>query len=166
MESKFHMVLNIFNIMSSAFFSVSGPRVMSFREKSAWLTLVTVLLCFGVYFGAMALGLIPTHGFMTVHLLLVCLISLVLLQIALRIIAARLAPGDARSPKDEREQLIELRAMRIGYYFLGVSAFACGLLLHLSNMSAVELMNFVLLAIVMSVVVVALAQIVQFRRGA
>jgi hypothetical protein len=138
---------------------------MSFRETSAWITLVTVLLCFGVYFGAIGFGVIPTHGFMTVHLLLVCLLSLVLLQVALRLIAARLAPGDARSPKDEREQLIELHAMRIGYYFLGISAFACGLLLHLGQTSAVELMYFVLLAIVTSVVVVALAQIVQFRRG-
>ncbi|MEP7211028.1 MAG: hypothetical protein ABI740_09350 [Alphaproteobacteria bacterium] len=138
---------------------------MSFREKSAWITLVTVLLCFGVYFGAMGLGLIPTQGFMTVHLLLVCLAALIILQVVLRIITARLAPEDARSPKDEREELIELRAMRIGYYFLAISAFACGLLLHLGKTSAVELMNFVLLAIVTSVVAVSLAQIIQFRRG-
>jgi hypothetical protein len=138
---------------------------MSFREKSAWITLATVLLSFGVYFGAIGFRLIPSHGFMTVHLLLICLLSLILLQVVLRVIAARLAPGDARSPKDEREQLIELRAMRIGYYFLAISAFACGLLLHLGETSAFELMNVILLAIVASVVVVSLAQIVQYRRG-
>jgi cytochrome b561 len=137
---------------------------MSFRETSAWITLVTVLLCFGVYFGAIGFGIAP-HGMMRVHLLLACLLALIILQIVLRVIAARLSPADARSPKDEREELIELRALRIGYYFLAISAFACGFLLHIGQTSAVELMNVVLLAIVTSVVVVSLAQIVQFRRG-
>ena len=30
---------------------------MSFREKSAWITLVTVVVCFGVYFGSLVTGL-------------------------------------------------------------------------------------------------------------
>ena len=32
---------------------------MSFREKSAWITLISVIACFGVYYGAVFGGLGP-----------------------------------------------------------------------------------------------------------
>ena len=44
---------------------------MSFREKSAWITLVTVLICFGAYFGALVTGRISGHGLASLHLLLI-----------------------------------------------------------------------------------------------
>ena len=56
---------------------------MSFREKSAWITLVTVLACFGAYFGAIATGRVSARGFDTLHLLLACVVGLVLLVLGL-----------------------------------------------------------------------------------
>jgi hypothetical protein len=46
---------------------------MSFREKSAWITLVTVLVCFGVYFSARLTGLVSRHGFGLFHLFVGCM---------------------------------------------------------------------------------------------
>ena len=35
---------------------------MSFREKLAWITLVTVLLCFGAYYSAIFGGLVQHYS--------------------------------------------------------------------------------------------------------
>ena len=61
---------------------------MSFREKSAWITLISVLLCFGVYFGAIATGQIERFGMAALHFGLISIIALVVLQIVLRVVAA------------------------------------------------------------------------------
>ena len=52
---------------------------MSFREMSAWITLTSVLACFGVYFGSLATGWVHTPSYATLHLLLMCVGALVML---------------------------------------------------------------------------------------
>ncbi len=136
---------------------------MSFREKSAWITLLTVLVCFGVYFGAVVGGLTPP-GLHAVHLLLGCVIVLVVLQIALHIIAAATSPNDARAPADERERLIQMRSHTIGYYVLVVLILSLGIPGHLGH-SVPEMLNFALLDLVIATLAVSAAQIVMFRRG-
>jgi hypothetical protein len=82
---------------------------MSFREKSAWITLVTVLLCFGAYFGPIVAGRISGHG-PVIHLFAHSVIALVVLQCALTFWAARTTPKDGRAPRDEREAQIIARS--------------------------------------------------------
>jgi hypothetical protein len=136
---------------------------MSFREKSAWITLLTVVVCFGAYFGALLTGLVH-RGFSELHLLLVCVLALAVLQVGLGFIAARTTPTDGRAPRDEREILIQARSHSIGYHVLLLLVLALGIPVHLGR-DAVDVMNFALLDVVLAVAVVAIAQIVMFRRG-
>ncbi len=137
---------------------------MSFREKSAWITLVTVGVCFGAYFGALVSGLVH-RGFGAIHLLLLCVLALAMLQVGLGLIAARTTPRDGRAPRDEREILIQARSHTVGYYLLIVLVLGSALSGHIGS-DVVDLMNFALFDVVLAVAAVALAQIVMFRRGA
>lgn len=137
---------------------------MSFREKSAWITLVTVLVCFGIYFGSIALGLVSARGFDTLHLLLACVVGLVLLQVAMTVVAAVTTPKDGRAPKDERETLIQLRSQSLGYSVLVLLVLGLFIPGHLGH-TVIDMMNFALLDVVLAVLTVAVAQIVMFRRG-
>lgn len=135
---------------------------MSFREKSAWITLGTVVLCFGVYFGSIALGAVSPRGFDTLHLLLICVAGLVVLQCVLHAAAAAL--GDPRAPRDERETRIQLRSHSVGYQVLMVCVLALAVPGHMGH-DVADLMNFALLALVVAGLAVSVAQIVMFRRG-
>jgi hypothetical protein len=140
---------------------------MSFREKSAWITLVTVLLCFGVYFGAVIArhasgGWLPP--LLQLHWLLASVIALVALQLGLTFLAARTTPRDERAPADERERQIQWRSHTLGYYVLMVLALMLFVPVHFGH-SALDMANFALLAVVVATLVVAVAQIVMFRRG-
>jgi len=138
---------------------------MSFREKSAWITLVSVLVCFGVYFGSILGGAVRPRGIETVHLFLLCAIALVLLQIGLHAVAARLDPHEARAPRDEREWLIQHRSHTVGYYVLMVMVLLLGAPAHFGH-PVPDLLNFALLDVVIAALAVSVAQIVMFRRGA
>jgi hypothetical protein len=135
---------------------------MSFRETSAWITLVTVLICFGVYFGGVATGAVSPRGFETLHLLLACVSAMAVLQAVLHVLAARRSP---RVPRDEREQLIQLRSHTVGYYVLIAGVLGLFVPGHMGH-DVIGLMNFALLAVVVATLAVSGAQIVMFRRGA
>ena len=141
---------------------------MSFREKSAWITLVTVLVCFGAYFGdLLATGVRGERlgGHRQFDLLLVSVIALVLLQVVLTWVAQRTTPPDGRAPADERERQIQWRSQTVGYYVLMVLAVGLFLPARLGH-SAIDMANFALLDVVIATLTVAVAQIVMFRRGA
>jgi len=137
---------------------------MSFREKAAWITLVVLLLCFGLYFGAIATHRISGKGWASVHLLMQCVAAFIVLQIGLTLAARWTTPRDGRSPRDEREQLIVSRSHTVGYYVLMVLTLVIGVPFH-AGLPAVVLVNLALLDVVVAGLVVAVAQIVMFRRG-
>lgn len=137
---------------------------MSFREISAWITLISVLICFGVYFGSLVTGQVHAPSFATLHLLLLCVGALVVLQVGLHAVAARLTPLAARAVRDEREQLIQMRARGLGYYVLMAGVLALAIPGHMEG-SKIDLLNFALLDVVVATLVMSAAQIVMFRRG-
>ena len=139
---------------------------MSFREKSAWITLVSVLLCFGVYFGALAMGRIERMSMSALHFGLISIIALVVLQIVLRVLAALGNLREARAPRDEREQLFELRARSIGYYFLLIWMVAIIVAVHFRPVQKLDVVYIAWLGAVLAIVIVSVAQIIQYRRGA
>src|SRR5690242_17916034 len=96
--------------------------MMAFREKSAWITLVTTLVVYGGYFALAVPRIAAGHfgGFQFVGLLSAAVVVIVALQVGLTTLAAVMDPHGARSPRDEREQLITLRANRAGFYTLEV----------------------------------------------
>lgn len=96
---------------------------VSFRETSAWISLISLLGVFGFYFTvvghALGAGPIPPPAFLGEYIAAVIL--LVIVQVALHIIAAittRAAGGDMDTARDEREKLIELKSNRFGYFII------------------------------------------------
>jgi hypothetical protein len=98
-------------------------------------------------------------------LLLKCAGGFVVLQIGLNLAAMWTTPRDGRTPRDERERLIQARSHTIGYYVLMVLILSLGIPLHLFHAAGHQLMGLALLDLVITGLVVAVAQIVMFRRG-
>ena len=59
------------------------------------------------------------------------LAALIALEIALHIAVAVQSPREARTPKDERERLIDMKASRVAFYVLLVGTFASMGTLHI-----------------------------------
>ena len=94
---------------------------MPYREKTAWLSLIAILVTFGPYFALSAATLRPGTPMPNLHQLSL-FAGTVIAQIA--IMAAGHAffaikwPHDARTPSDEREREIERRSITGAYYVL------------------------------------------------
>ncbi|HEV3061774.1 MAG TPA: hypothetical protein VGY48_26215 [Vicinamibacterales bacterium] len=138
---------------------------MSFREKSAWISFVSILLVFGAYFWNVARVLGGRVGQDAAYGISIgLLIAFVLLEIVLHIAVAIQAPDEARAPRDERERLIEMRATRVAFQVLVVGALAGVGTLHVTR-SAWVMSQVVLLAVVVAELVKFGGQIFYFRRG-
>ena len=96
--------------------------------------------------------------------LLYCVIALALIEVVVHIVVAMRAPKDAQAPKDERERLIELKAIRIAYYVFVVGALLAVSTIYLGH-NVFAMAYHVLLAFVVAEVVNYAARIVYHRRG-
>lgn len=138
---------------------------MSFREKSAWISFVTILVVFGAYFWTIRSVLRGDIGYEAAFPVEVGLIvAFVLIEIALHIALAMQSPSEARAPRDEREQLIEMRATRVAFQVLVVGALAGVGLMHMTR-SVWAMGQHMLLAVVVAQLVRFGGQILYFRRG-
>ena len=139
---------------------------MSFREKSAWITVACLLAVFVPFFVnsyRQFTGVVDNTAAMTVAVWL--LVTFVVLEIVLHAVIALLAPRDAASPRDERERLIEMRATRVAFQVLVVGALAAVGAVHLTR-SAWVIQQVVLFAIVVAELVKFGGQALLFRRDA
>ena len=138
---------------------------MSFREKSAWISFGLILLLFAAYFwnaGRQFAGQVEQQTAFQVSVGL--LIAFVLLEIVLHIAIAIQAPNEARARRDEREQLIEMRATGVAFQVLVVGALASAGLMHVTRSGSV-IAQHVLLAVMVAELVRFGGQIFYFRRG-
>jgi hypothetical protein len=99
------------------------------------------------------------------HLALGCIVALIVLQVGLILIASLTTPKDGKGPRDEREKMIQARSHTIGYYVLMVATALLFIPTHTRGVTMVDIVNFAFLGIVVSTIVVAISQIVMFRRG-
>lgn len=140
---------------------------MSFREKSAWVSFVCLLLLtFGVLH-SMHFHAHDAQGHDVIdplHLALAIFVGFLVLQVVLHLIIAAQSPKDARTPKDERERFIELRAARIGFYSLVVGELIAMAAFHAHGRVG-TLMWTVLLAILIAWLIKLGSEIVFYRRG-
>ncbi len=137
---------------------------MSFREKSAWISLLSMAGIYGIYFWSVIHAGPQASGF---HFggLLGTIIALVVVQIVLTVAVAISAPTEAKAPRDERDKLIELRAMRVAYAGLATGiAFAC--FFGAFNPPIVFNTNALLFILVTAEIMRSACQIIQYRRGA
>lgn len=99
---------------------------MPFREKSAWISLLSTLLIWGYFFGILVreIGTRNPDGGALMGAFIGCTIALVVVQVTLQIAIAIAAPKEAEAPADERERLIELEASRIAFMVMGALVLA------------------------------------------
>ena len=136
---------------------------MSFQEKSAWACLIGVLAVYGWYFIDVGLFVDPAFtlgAFMKKQIVLV--VGLVILLIIGNAVAAATSRSGEDSVQDEREILIKAQAGDIagGVAIIG-SLMAAVSLFH--GAQAIEMANYVLLAIVASEIVRNGVKIAKYR---
>ena len=137
---------------------------MSFREKIAWISALSMAGVYGVYFwwvirtghpaGAVAFG--P---------LLLTVIALVVVHVVLITVVALASPRDAQAPRDERDRMIDLRATRMAYSGL-VTAVVMACVFGAMTPPIIFNANSLLFILVTVEVLRCACQIVQYRRGA
>ena len=136
---------------------------MSFREKTAWISAILLVVLFGPYFARVVLamaGKAHVHGGTQFAMIT----AFVILEVVLRAAIAIRHPRAARAPKDEREDLIDMRATRTAFYVLLGGVLVAIFTLHFP-VSVWMLSQFVLFSAVVSELVRFGGQILMFRRG-
>jgi hypothetical protein len=141
---------------------------MSFREKSAWISFVCLLLFGALYaWHAVSGATFRALGIGPMVFVFGTLVALVALEIALHIAIAIQSPNEARTPRDEREQLIDLRASRVAFYTLLTGTFASiAAGMHLPGGNRLLMSNWMMGSIIVTGLVRFGTQIVLSRRDA
>lgn len=141
---------------------------MSFREKSAWVTLIT-LVALAIAFELAVHSpwtLSPTPGGREFDVLIVSIVAFVTVEIVAYVVLRLHSPRDARTPKDERERLIEIRSRAIAYYVFTASALGGTFVaIHIVGSNQFGMGWLVLWSFVASQIVNYALRIVYYRRG-
>jgi hypothetical protein len=137
---------------------------MAFREKCAWISLLSVSGICGLYFWSVFRSGLWSDG-SRFGGLLGTIVALVIVQVVLTVAVAILSPKEADAPMDERERLIDLRATRFAYAVLAGSV-ACACFFGGFRPPIIFNTNALLFVLVAAEVLRSVCQIVQYRRGA
>jgi hypothetical protein len=140
--------------------------MMAFREKMAWLTLVTMLAAYGTYFGIVG----PAVGFGEVRMPdIVWSFGPVAAAHAIVVIVGAIfiavtAKKEAQARADERDRAIARRGATSGYYVLIVGMIVVGGIMPFSE-APWKIVNTALLAIVLAETVNNVVVLLSYRRG-
>ena len=139
---------------------------MAFREKIAWLTLGTMLIAYGIYFGIVGpaarfgenrmLDIIWSFGPVAAAHGVAMIVGATLIAI--------LSRKEASAPADERDRAIARRGATIGYYVLIVGMIVVGVVMPFSE-PPWKIVNTALLAIVLAETVHSAVVLLSYRRG-
>lgn len=138
---------------------------MPFREKTAWVSLITTTAIWGGYFWKLWPDL--RDGSLegeAVGLFIGAVVLLTIVQIILAIVLAIVSGKDVDAPMDEREQLIDLKGMRAGFYILNIALVAVSAL-WLVGASPLVMANGILAAMVLGELLRAGWVVAGYRRG-
>jgi hypothetical protein len=140
---------------------------MSFREKSAWITLVAIVLVSLLFVLRLPppWSLAPPPSMFNVHVLLLSVTAFVVIEIVAHVVVTLGAPRDAKAPLDERDRLIALKARSFSYYAFAFLGLGSAFLIHVGA-NQVGLAYCILVSFVISQAVNCGARIVYYRRGA
>jgi hypothetical protein len=137
---------------------------MSFREKSAWVTLVSILLVSVSFFLHAPDFFNPDPDRWVLHAAALSIGLFIVIEIVAHVVLFLRFPKDARTPKDERERLIDLKATRLAAYVYVVGSFVA-ILGPIHGATGFAVTVFVLLAFVIAEIVNYTARIIFYRRG-
>lgn len=143
-----------------------GRIQVAFREKIAWLTLVTMLVAYGIYFGIVGpavgfgedrmIDIIWSFGMVAgAHAVVMCIGA---------IIIAVTATKEASARADERDLAIARRGATIGYYLLIVGMIVVGVVMPFSD-PPWRIVNTALLVIVVAETANTVVVLLSYRRG-
>ena len=97
----------------------------------------------------------------------ITLAAFIVAEVVLHVAIALMSPADARTPKDEREHLIDLRASRVAFYVLLIGTFlSIGIGMHLPGANRFLMANCMMGSIITALLVRFGTQIVLSRRDA
>ncbi len=140
---------------------------MSFREKRAWVTLITlvfILLLFWLHIPPTRM-LAPPRSIWVFHVLGLMIATFVTIEIIASIVMRIRSPRDAKTPKDEREQLIELKSRAVAWYVLVISSLG-GIFVTLhAGANEIGIGFVVLFSFVVAEIVNYAMRIFYYRRG-
>ena len=138
---------------------------MTFREKSAWVTLVAIVLVSAMYVFHVPRVFAPSRWALAA--LAASLAAFIVIELVAWLVLRLRNPAEARTPKDELEKLIELKALRIAAYTYFAGSFtAVFLTLHLHGAGPTAVGASVLLAFIVAEIVNYAARITYYRRHA
>jgi uncharacterized membrane protein len=136
---------------------------MPFREKIAWIALLSILGASAVYFGLLAAhhGR-PDHGFF-IGLFLKIVVIQVIVTIAASILVSIFSRRDAGLPRDERDKQIERTAASQAYFPMLIAVIFASASIHLGN-DLFGMLNTLLAVIMASEALRFALQIAAYRR--
>lgn len=138
---------------------------MPFREKTAWVTLLAIIAVSLMYGFHVHSPFVPHSQRTILAAMGTSLVAYVLIEIVSWFILRRRNPVEAREPKDERERIIDLKALRVAYYvFLAGALAGVFLALHVAGAGPVSVAMTVFLAFILSQLARHAARIVLYRR--
>jgi hypothetical protein len=139
---------------------------MAFREKIAWLTLGTMVVAYGIYFGILGpavrfgegrmIDIIWSFGIVATGHAIAVIVGAILI--------ALLSRKEAMAKADERDRAIARRGATIGYYVLIVGMILVGVVMPFSE-APWRIVNTALLAIVIAEVTHQAVVLLSYRRG-
>ncbi|HXW50700.1 MAG TPA: hypothetical protein VEJ41_01815 [Candidatus Acidoferrales bacterium] len=141
---------------------------MPYREKTAWLALISIVVAFVPYFAIVAARQTDGSSASDVRqlaLFAVAAVAQVLILAVGTIILARTAPHDAQVPPDERDRSIVQRSTNIAYYVLISGVIVVGCVMPFTY-SGWPIINAALLAIVIAEITRYGVVAVSYRRQA
>jgi hypothetical protein len=141
---------------------------MSFREKSAWISLVCLVIFTSIWLAHFVrINFFRGLGHHEAAWFFGTVAAVTALEIGLHVAIALQSPHEAKTPKDERERLIDLRASRVAFYVLLVGAFlSLGLGLHLPAANRFTMGQLLMGSILAALLARFGKQLVLYRRDA
>lgn len=144
---------------------------MAYREKAAWLTLICMVLAYGVYFPMMALRETPptlfdilwSFGIIAGAQAVAVIIGHIVLAFQERG-SRSVWPWVRIASADERDRAIARRGASAGYYVLMAGTILVGVVMPFTE-PAPKIVNTALLAIVISQAVSLVLILLSYRRG-
>lgn len=134
---------------------------MAWREKTAWITLVAILIAYGVYFtvvsrsSSSAVSMMELFGVVTV--------IQVIAVIAVTAVLAAVSGEEAREKPDERDRAVARRGASVAYFVLVVGVISVGAIT--SGRDPGRLANAGLFALVVAETVRQVIVVFSYRRG-
>jgi len=135
---------------------------MAWREKTAWITLVSMLIAYGVYFTLISQSRLPAMAMLGLFagITVVQVIAVVVVTTVL----AALSSEEARAKPDERDRAVARRGASIAYFVLMVGVITVGVVMPFRD-AGWRLTNAALFALVVAETVRHLIVVISYRRG-